>query len=81
MSFLWNQLLAQNVDAVLAVIVKLPGEAFFAKINIHVTIFVWGRGWGAGTEKWWGHVRMATVGMRGWDVLSAKIWENYVELR
>ena len=59
MCLLRDQLLAQNFDAVLAVIVKLAGDPIFAKfcqdalyhilrhpISVHTAGLHWGLGWG-----------------------------------
>ncbi len=72
MCLLRDQLLAQNFDAVLAVIVKLAGDPIFAKfcqdalyhilrhpISMHTAGLHWGlgTGWG-GVGMWWGWVGM-----------------------
>ena len=73
MCLLRDQLLAQNFDAVLAIIVKLAGDFVFAKFcqdalyqilrhprSIHIA----GLHWGLGTGVMWG------CGGDGWDVMG-----------
>ena len=69
-----DQLLAQNLDAVLAVIVKLAGDLVFAKFCqdalYHIlrhprSIHIAGLHWGLGTGMGWGVVGMGGDGWQG----------------